>query len=423
MRQSQFFTKTIKDDPKDEVSLNAKLLYRGGFIDKLMAGVYSLLPLGLLVEKKIENIIRDEMIKMGGQELLLPSLQPKENWEKTGRWENFDSLVCLGFEGEDKNMVLGPTHEEIVVPLAKRFIRSYKDLPKHIFQFQNKFRYEKRAKSGLIRGREFIMKDLYSFHADITDLEIYYEKMKKAYYSIFWRCGIGDKTYLTYASGGAFCKYSHEFQTLTAAGEDSIYLCDKCKVAINKEIIEAVGESCPECGNKDLKQAKSIEVGNIFKLMNKFSAPFDLAYLDKSGVKQTVAMGCYGIGLQRLMGTIVELNRDDKGIIWPEEVTPFQVHLLAIKDNNSSIHYTVDLLYNFLVKSNIEVLYDDRENVSAGERFAEADLIGCPLRLIVSEKTLSEDCVELKRRNSDKSEKIKIDELINVLLKYTKQAC
>jgi prolyl-tRNA synthetase len=420
MRQSQFFSKTIKDDPKDEISLNAKLLYRAGFIDKLMAGVYSLLPLGLVVEKKIEKIIREEMINVGGQEILMPSLQPKENWEITGRWKNFDSLVYLGFEDEEKNMILGPTHEEVVVPLAKRFIKSYKDLPKYVFQFQNKFRYEKRAKSGLIRGREFIMKDLYSFHVDVTDLDAYYEKIKKAYSKIFWRCGIGDKTYLTYASGGDFCKFSHEFQTLSAAGEDVIYICDKCKIAINKEIIESLGESCPQCGNKNLQQAKSIEVGNIFKLINKFSSPFDLNYLDKNGIKQTVAMGCYGIGLQRLMGTAAENNNDKNGIIWPEEIAPFQVHLLEIGDNKSSISYTANLLYNYLQKSNIEVLYDDRENISAGEKFADADLIGCPMRLVMSEKTLLEDCVELKMRNSDKVEKIKIDDVIHVILKHTK---
>ena len=236
MRQSQLFTRTQKDAPKDEVSINAQMLSRGGFTDKLMAGVYTYLPLGFRALKKIENIIREEMEGAGGQEILMPSLQPKENWAVTGRWDTMDDLYKVA-DKSGKEFALGPTHEEIVVPLAKKFISSYKDLPLYLFQIQNKFRMELRAKSGLLRGKEFFMQDFYSFHKDEADLDAYYEKMKTVYRNIFEKAGIGDITYITFASGGSFSKYSHEFQTVTAAGEDTIYLCESCRVAVNKEII------------------------------------------------------------------------------------------------------------------------------------------------------------------------------------------
>jgi len=265
MLQSQLFTKTKKEAPKGEEAINAQLLIRAGFIDKLMAGVYTFLPLGMRVIKKIENIIREEMNAIGGQEILMPALQPKANWETTGRWKTYDALFRFTSHYSKNEYALGPTHEEIVSPLAKNFILSYKDLPVYVFQIQNKFRDEKRVKSGLLRGREFFMKDLYSFHKDEKDLDEYYEKAKQAYFNVFNRAGIDDSTFLTFASGGSFSKYSHEFQTLSEAGEDRIYICEKCKVAVNKEIIEEQG-ICPECGNKNLKEEKAIEVGNIFKL-------------------------------------------------------------------------------------------------------------------------------------------------------------
>jgi len=408
MLYSQLFTKTEKQAPSDEVSLNAKLLIQAGFVDKLMAGVYSVLPLGLRVYKKIEQIIREEMNAIGGQELFLPSLQPKENWEKTGRWTAMDDLYQL--KVEDKEFAIGPTHEEVIAPLAKRFISSYKDLPKYVYQFQNKFRNEKRAKSGVMRGREFVMKDLYSFHVDEADLDSYYEKAIVAYNNVFKRCGISETTYLTYASGGTFSKYSHEFQTLTDAGEDLIYICDKCKVAVNKEIIEDLNSCCPVCGNKDLREEKSVEVGNIFKLGTKYTEPFDLNYVDKEGNKKLVVMGCFGIGLQRLMGTIVEISNDKKGIIWPESVAPFKVNLISIKQNEQT-----EKIYQDLIKAGIEVLYDDRDDLSAGEKFADADLIGCPIRVVISEKTLKENAVEVKKRGDEKCEIVKINDLIQKL--------
>ncbi|MFA6047778.1 MAG: aminoacyl--tRNA ligase-related protein [Parcubacteria group bacterium] len=409
MYQSQLFTKTQKNAPRDEESVNAQLLIRAGYIDKLMAGVYTYLPLGIRVYQKVEDIIREEMNAIDGQEIFMPSINPKENWEKTGRWETLDALVKFGYD-DDNNMALAPTHEEIVSPLAKKFVSSYKDLPKYVYQFQNKFRKEKRAKSGILRMREFIMKDLYSFHASQEDLDKYYDRATQAYKNVFERVGLGEKTYLTYASGGSFSKYSHEFQTVTAAGEDTIYICEKCHIAINKEIIEDLEHKCPLCGNTKLTEDKAVEVGNIFKLGTKYSKPFDLNYTDESGQKKDIIMGCYGIGPQRTMGTIVEVFHDDKGIIWPETVAPFKVHLISLGQNLES-----EKIYNDLTKKNIEVLYDDREEISAGEKFADSDLIGIPYRVVVSKKSLASGGVEIKKRGEHDSKVVSPAEIEKIL--------
>jgi len=405
MRQSTLAAKIRREAPKDEESLNAIWLIRAGFIDKLAAGIYSFLPLGFRVLRKIENIIREEMLSIGGQEILMPALHPKENWEKTGRWATLDVLFKLNGIG-DKDYALGSTHEEIVSPLAKKIILSYKDLPLYLFQIQTKFRNEPRAKSGLLRTREFSMKDLYSFHADTADLDKYYEKAIAAYQNIFKKCGLGERTYLTAASGGSFSKYSHEFQTANEAGEDTIYICQKCKLAVNKEIKEE-NPTCPKCQSSDFKETSAIEVGNIFKLGTKYSAPFDLKYKDEKGQEQTVIMGCYGLGPTRLMGAIVETYHDDKGLIWPEEVAPFKIHLLALGDDDK-IKKEADKLYEKLLAEGLEVLYDER-TISPGEKFAEADLIGLPWRLVISEKTLEKKSVELKKRDAKEVELIDLD--------------
>lgn len=413
MKQSFLFTKTQKSISAEEKSINAQLLMRGAYIDKLMAGVYTLLPLGLLVFKKIENIIREEMNAIGGQEIIMPALQPKENWEQTGRWNSIDDLYKLT-DSQKHEYALGPTHEEIVVPLVKKFINSYKDLPVYVYQFQDKFRMELRSKSGILRGREFVMKDLYSFHLDEKDLDQYYEKAKQAYFNIFKRCGIGAETYLTYASGGSFSKYSHEFQTVTESGEDTIYICKKCSLAINKEIKEET-DKCPECGSKEFKETKAIEVGNIFKLKTKYSAPFELKVKDETGKDREVIMGCYGIGLGRLMGTIVEIHNDAKGIIWPKSVSPFLVHLVSLVKEPEFAKKAEDL-YNDLIKAGFDVLYDDRDE-SAGIKLNDSDLLGLPIRLVLSKKTLEQDSVEIKERSADKVELVKIKELENFISK------
>ncbi|MDP2664189.1 MAG: aminoacyl--tRNA ligase-related protein, partial [bacterium] len=325
MLQSEIFTKTLKEAPKDERSVNAQLLIRAAFIDKLAAGIYSYLPFGLRVLKKLEGIIREEMNRIGGKEVFLPALHPKENWQKTGRWKYPEMFKLKNRQGKDYG--LGWTHEEIITPLIKKFVKSYKDLPVYVYQFQEKFRDELRAKSGLLRGMEFPMKDLYSFNESEKDLDSFYEKVTKAYFNVFKRCGLDKETFLTLASGGAFSKYSHEFQTVTPYGEDEIYLCEKCGIAVNREIIVSEKNQCPECKSRKLALKKAIEVGNIFKLKDRFSRPFDLKFKDNKGKESLLMMGCYGIGLSRLMGAVVEIHNDDKGIIWPKEVAPFQVHL------------------------------------------------------------------------------------------------
>lgn len=403
MRQTELFTRTVKELPKDETSYNAQTLIRAGFVDKVAAGVYSFLPLGLRVLNKIREIIREEMDSLGGQEISMPALAPRENWQATGRWDSLDVLFKLG-AADEKAYALNPTHEEVVTPLTRKFILSYKDLPFSVYQIQTKFRNEKRAKAGIMRGRAFLMKDLYSFHTNQADLDVYYDKVLEGYHKIFERVGLGSITYLTYASGGSFSKYSHEFQTESEAGEDLIYFCEKCRLAINKEIIEDQ-DSCPKCGSKELIEKKAIEVGNIFKLGTKYSEPFSLNYKDNEGKDQPVIMGCYGIGLSRIMGTVVETSHDDRGIIWPESIAPYKIHLLSLSSNEEA-----DKIYNDLRSKGFEVLYDDRE-MSAGEKFADSDLIGCPYRLIVSAKTLKENSVELKKRNEAKAELVLISEI------------
>lgn len=414
MRQSQLFTKTLKEAPADEVAKNAKLLIRAGFVDKLQAGVYTYLPLGLRVLKKIENIIREEMNAVGGQEFLMPSLQPKENWQTTGRWDTMDDLYKVR-DASGRENALGPTHEEIVVPLVKQFVSSYRDLPFSVYQFQNKFRMELRAKSGILRGREFIMKDMYSFHRNEADFTEFYEKMKKSYERVFERVGIGATTYLTFASGGSFSKYSHEFQTLTSAGEDTIYICDKCHIALNKEIIEDQDHACPECGSKNLRPETSVEVGNIFDLKTKFSAPFNLTYKDEEGKDQPVLMGCYGIGLGRMLGTVVEILGDDNGLVWPSSIAPFHVHLVELGNKEDDmVRSAAKTLYDELIAQGIEVLWDDRD-LRAGEKFADSDLIGIPTRVVVSAKTLASGMFEVKNRATGDVSMLSRAELIQSL--------
>ena len=393
MKQSNLFYKTLKETPKDAEAISHILLTRAGFIDQTAAGIFSFLPLGFRVLKKIENIIREEMEAIDGQEILMPALTPKENWETTGRWSSFDVLFKLKGRN-DKEYALGPTHEEIISPLAKKIILSYKDLPLYLFQIQDKFRNEIRVKSGLLRTREFLMKDLYSFHTDEKDLEKYYEKVAKSYSNIFKRCGL--KAYKTLASGGSFSKYSHEYQVITDAGEDILFICKKCKAAVNKEV---KSNKCPECGGTSFEEAKGVEVGNIFKLNDRYSVPFDLKFKDEKGKENPVLMGCYGIGLGRLLGAIVEMNNDENGIIWPEEVAPFDVHLIVL----GNVKKEADKLYDRLSKQGKSVLYDDREDVSGGQKLAEADLIGIPERWVISEKTLEKKSVEIKKRNESKS--------------------
>lgn len=407
MKQSLLFTKTRKDAPKDEVSKNAQLLIRAGFIHKEMAGVYSYTPLGLLVINKIINIIREEMNGIGSQELLLTALQDKSIWEKTGRWS--DESIDVWFKTKLKNdteLGLGTTHEEQITHLMKDYIRSYRDLPIKAYQFQTKFRNETRAKSGIMRCREFIMKDLYSFSKDEEEHNTLYDEVSNAYEKIFKKVGIGDITYKTFASGGSFSKYSHEFQTLSEAGEDTIYVDEKKKLAVNKEILNDEELKKLSLNRADLKEIKTVEVGNIFSLGTRFSDALELFYLDEKGEKKPVIMGCYGIGPGRLMGVIAEVLSDEKGLVWPKEISPFDIHLISIEDKEGKVKAEAQKLYDRLIKSGKTVLFDDRD-MRAGEKFADSDLIGIPTRIVISEKTIKEDSVEIKDRKTGNTEMIK----------------
>lgn len=418
MRQSDLFTKTRKSIPADEPSKNAQLLIKAGFVHKEMAGVYDFLPLGLRVLNKINNIIREEMNAIGGQELFLSSLQDQEVWKKTDRWD--DKVVDNWFKTKLKNdteLGLGFTHEEPLAALMRHHIKSYKDLPRYVYQIQTKFRNEKRSKSGIMRCREFPMKDLYSFSKSEEELDEFYEKAKEAYVRIFSRCGLGDKTYITFASGGTFSKYSHEFQTLSSAGEDIIYLDENKKLAVNKEVLN--DNVLEDLGLKkdNLVKKKAIEVGNIFKQKTKFSEPLGLAFVDEDGREKPVFMGAYGIGPGRVMGTIVEIYNDKEGIIWPKEVSPYDVHLVLLNPDQKEILEKAEDLYKTLQKEKFNVLYDDRKDKSVGEKLADSDLIGITKRLIISKKSLEKGGLEYKLRKDKESKIIKFEELVGFIKK------
>ncbi|HLC43971.1 MAG TPA: aminoacyl--tRNA ligase-related protein [Patescibacteria group bacterium] len=405
MKQSQLFFKTRKEVPADADSINASYLVRAGFVHKHMAGAYALLPLGLRVVKKIENIIREEMNAVGGQEILMNILQPRELWEETDRWNSAIDIFYKLKDSRGKELNLAPTHEEEVVDIVRGMIKSYKDLPFALYQIQTKFRNEPRVKSGLLRGREFIMKDMYSFHQSEEDFMKFYEKSKEAYFKFFKRIGL-DAKYVA-ASGGIFSKYSHEFQVLTPVGEDTILHCEKCDFAQNKEIAEVKeGDKCPKCG-RQIKMSRGIEVGNIFPLKDRYSKPMKATFSDKDGKEQIFIMGCYGIGITRAMATVVEKYYDitKNKMVWPAEITPYQIHLISLGQNDDA-----EKLYKKLIDEKVEVLYDDRD-LSAGEKFAEADLIGCPKRIIVSKKSLEAGGIEYSDQTT-KNEIIKIENII-----------
>lgn len=405
MRQSEFFLKIRNDFPKDEEAENARLLIRGNFVDKLMAGVYSFLPLGFLVREKIVRIIREEMNALGGEEILLPALHPKSAWEPSGRWETLAPIMYRFKDHSGKDVGLGTTHEEIIAGAAKSAVESYTDLPRALYQIQTKFRDEPRAKSGLLRGREFTMKDLYSFHADEESLDEFYEKAKDAYLRVFSRCGLD--ALLTEASGGDFSEaHSHEFMVESPVGEDTIVLCRKCRFAMNAEV--ASGGGCPKCGGK-MEETRGIEVGNIFRLGTKFSEAAGLLFRDKDGSSKPVIMASYGIGVERLMGTIVETHHDEKGIIWPDAVAPFSVHLLLLGAKDKGLQKLGDQVYSELSKKGVSVLFDDTDS-SPGEKLFAADFLGIPNRAVISQKT--DGKIEWKRRTEKKTELLSIKEFI-----------
>lgn len=418
MRQSKLFIKTRKEAPADEISKNAILLTRAGFIHKEMAGVYTFLPLGLMVLNNIENIIRRHMNEIG-RELLMSALSPAEKWQNTGRLEKVDVLMKTSGANEaskaksTNEYILNSTHEEMITPIVAEYIRSYKELPVAFYQIQTKFRNEARAKSGLLRGREFRMKDLYSFHRDEEDMKKYYDETKKVYMNIFNDLGIGDDTFITLAGGGDFTKeYSHEFQTLIESGEDTIYLDRKNKIAYNKEVVNEETEKKLGVKFSEMEQVNASEVGNIFPLNLKFSEALDYTYTNEKGEKMPVYMGCYGMGPSRIMGVIVEKFADEKGLVWPPSIAPFSVHLVVLsKDKESDSYKKAEEIYEKLKSFKVEVLFDDRDE-SAGAKFADSDLIGIPMRAVISDKSLLAGGVEIKERITGKSDIVSVEEFL-----------
>ncbi len=411
MRLSKNFTRTIKQAPADEVARNAQLLIRAGYVHKTMAGVYSYLPLGLKVVENIKQIVREEMNKIGSQELVMSTLQSKELWQETGRWS--DDLVDVWFKShlqDGTEVGFGWTHEEPIVDLLRNYLKSYKDLPISVYQFQNKLRNELRAKSGIMRGREFVMKDMYSVHASKEDLDNYYNAAIEAYKRCYDRFGIGDETYVTFASGGAFTKFSHEFQTICDAGEDYIYLHRGKNIAVNEEVLdEAVKEL--DIDRSELERVKTAEVGNIFNFGTQKSEEMRLVFTDAEGVEQYAYMGSYGIGITRVMGVIVEKFADDKGLVWPENIAPAKVYLVQI---GSQSRATADELYQKLQSAGIETIYDDRDE-RPGVKFADAELLGIPYRVTVSDRLLDRGKWEVSTRQTGEQRLLTADELLATL--------
>jgi len=406
MRFSSFFVKTLKDWPSDEENPSARYLIRAGFIDKNSAGVYTFLPLGLCALEKINKVIREELNRIGASELLMPALISKKYWQATARWDVDIMYKVKDSSGQDYGLAF--THEEVLTPLLKKFISSWRDLPVALYQIQSKFRDEPRARAGLLRTKEFVMKDLYSFHADAKDLDSYYNEAAGGYKKIFKRLGLNAKP--VEASGGDFTEeYTHEFQVLTPAGEDEIFYCDKCDFAQNKEIAKAKeGEKCPSCRSGKIIKENGIEVGNIFKLGTKFSEAAELKFKDKEGKDRLVVMGSYGIGPSRIMGAIAEVSRDEKGIIWPEEVSPFKVHLVELEGGREQ----AEEAYKVLTDGGVETLYDDREDVSAGEKLTDADLLGITWRIVASARTMKQNKVEIKRRAAKEASEVTLAEAV-----------
>ena len=411
MRLSKNFTRTIKQAPADEVARNAQLLIRAGYVHKTMAGVYSYLPLGLKVVENIKQIVREEMNKIDSQELVMSTLQRKETWQETGRWS--DELVDVWFKShlqDGTEVGFGWTHEEPIVDLLRNYLKSYKDLPISVYQFQNKLRNELRAKSGIMRGREFVMKDMYSVHASKEDLDNYYNAAIEAYKRCYDRFGIGDETYVTFASGGAFTKFSHEFQTICDAGEDYIYLHRGKNIAVNEEVLD---EAVKELGidRSELERVKTAEVGNIFNFGTQKSEEMRLVFTDAEGVEQYAYMGSYGIGITRVMGVIVEKFADDKGLVWPENIAPAKVYLVQIGSQSRS---AADELYQKLQSAGVETIYDDRDE-RPGVKFADAELLGIPYRVTVSDRLLDDGKWEVSTRQTGEQRLLTADELLATL--------
>ncbi len=409
MRLTKLFTKTSKTAPADEVAKNAQLLIRAGYVYKVMAGVYAYTPLGIRVLENIKQIVREEMDAIGGQELIMSSLQKKETWEETGRWD--DEVVDVWFKSKLKDNTevgFGWSHEEAIIEMVKQYLESYKDLPINVYQFQTKLRNELRAKSGIMRGREFVMKDMYSCSVDEAQHNQFYNDTIDAYNRVFDRLGLGDDTYVTFASGGAFTQFSHEFQTVCEAGEDVIYVHREKNIAINEEVLDEATLTKLGIEREELEKVKSAEVGNIFNFGIQKSKDTNFTFTNAEGKKQHVYLGSYGIGITRVMGVIVEKFSDDKGIVWPVNIAPAKVYLVRIGEQAAIDH--ADELYSELLEKNIETLYDDRD-VRPGQKFADSELLGIPYRVTVSDRLLADNQYEFTDRKTGETSLLTRDQL------------
>lgn len=409
MRLSTLYTRTSKTTPADEVAKNAQLLIRAGFVYKVMAGVYAYTPLGLRVLENIKQIIREEMNAIGSHELIMTSLQRKETWETTGRWD--DDVVDVWFKTklkDDTEVGLAWSHEEVIMEMMQQYVKSYKDLPTSVYQFQTKLRNELRAKSGIMRGREFVMKDMYSLHATAEDLDTYYNRVIEAYKRIYERLGLGDDTYVTFASGGAFTKFSHEFQTICDAGEDILYVHREKNIAVNEEVLD---EAVAELGidKSELEKVKSAEVGNIFNFGTDKAEQMGVMFTDSEGKQRPIYLASYGIGVTRVMGVIVEKFSDEKGMVWPEAVAPAKVYLVRIGGDEAVRH--ADELHKELTDKGIDVIYDDRDE-RPGAKFADAELMGIPYRVTVSDRLIEAGQYEYVPRTTGVQETLTREELL-----------
>ena len=398
MDWSKFFIPTLKEIPIGTEAVSHQLLLRAGLVHMLTSGVYSYLPLGLRVLKRIENIIREEMNAAGAVELFLPVLQPIELWQRTGRDKTLAEVMIRFKDKKNRDMCLGPTHEEVITDLVKGFVQSYRQLPINLYQIQTKFRDEIRPRFGIVRACEFIMKDAYSFDKDKEDLKKSYELMYQAYKNIFKRCGLSP-VIIEADSGAMGGDVSHEFLVTAPIGEDEVVLCPACGFASVEGDSRHPGQKCPQCAKEFLEKKTAIELGHVFQLGLKYSSALGANYLDEKGQEKPIVMGCYGIGVSRLIAAIVEMNHDAKGIIWPAEVAPFDVEILVLKTDEPQLMTLARQLEQELAHRGLAVLVDERDE-SAGVKFNDADLIGIPFRVILGKKTLSDKTVEIKNRRS-----------------------
>ncbi len=407
MRQSMMFIPTLKEAPKDAEAMSHKLLVRAGLVKQVAAGIYSYLPLGYKVIKKIETIIREEMDALGCSELLLPALQTADLWKESGRWADYGPELMRLQDRKKRDFCLGPTHEEVITFVVRDQLNSYKKLPVGLYQIQTKFRDEMRPRFALMRGREFSMKDLYTFHANEECLDEWYKLVWQAYKNIFNRCGLEVKVVFS-DPGQIGGDVAHEFMVMSEVGEDTISYCNSCDYGSNTELSNLqVGDVCPDCGGS-ISIAKGIEVGNIFKLGTKYSKPMKATFTDKDGKDKPLIMGCYGLGVTRTLMAVVEQNNNNEGIVWPEEIKPFDYHIVCFDvKKDEQVEASMEIYQN--LRKMGECLLDDRLERGV-VKLKDADLIGIPVRITVG-RDISEGLVEVTNRKNGKTDKVKIGEI------------